>query len=260
MKKSAYFFVFIIFLLIVGCNKNKNKFEIIFESKENFSEKLYTSKENYSVYSHNGTVYVMLNGEKLLLKDALEQDKISMDKILEKAKNDFNPDTLSKYSYSDGGSQEYPYKTYTLIDFNTLDGNNDIYFAPPKTTINDIEQNNEMDIYFEGADNGLKLLHQKDEFTNFNTFSYNGIVSIVYTQKILPIEDAIKEGLDMSFVYYKIERQDFQKRADEIKTYQNKFKVYPYHNYKAIKFIDGDLYFVPKNLSLNEIEKLNNNI
>ena len=64
----------------------------------------------------------------------------------------------------------------------------------------------------------------------------------------------------MSFVYYKIERRDFQKREDEIKTYKNNFKIYPYHNYKAIKFIDGDLYFVPKNFSLNEIEKLNNNI
>lgn len=255
LTKNLFSILIILALVVITSCHNKYDFEIIFEPKDNYREKIYTTKENYSIYSLDGKVLVKFNEEEISLKEALENNKISMEQILEKAENDFSSNSITAHTYADGGSEEYSYKQYTIIDFNELDGKDDIYFAPPDTTINDIDDNHEMDVTFIPNQNGLMLVQSANKDVSFNTFSYNGDVKIVYEGKEIPLEDAIKNGLDMEFVYYKIDRGDFQKNEDMIKTYKNSFKIYPYSNYKVIKS-ESNLYFIPSEIPLTEIEKI----
>lgn len=93
-----------------------------------------SDKYDYSIYGYGVNVNIVINGEEISLKEALEEDKITMDEILEKANKDF-PEPII---YKDGGSKEYHYDLYTIIKLNRLNGNRDVYIGMPDITLNTI--------------------------------------------------------------------------------------------------------------------------
>ena len=122
--------------------KSADDFEIVFSNKKpTDSYKVYTilsktetDKYDYTIYGYDGIVNIKIEGKNYLLKDALLQNKITMDEIIAKANNDF-PNAVS---YDDGGSMEYHYEDYTIIKCHTLDGNRDVYIGTKEMTLNDV--------------------------------------------------------------------------------------------------------------------------
>lgn len=122
--------------------KSADDFEIVFSNKKpTDSYKVYTilsktetDKYDYTIYGYDGIVNIKVEGKNYLLKDALLQNKITMDEIIEKANKDF-PNAVS---YDDGGSIEYHYEDYTIIKCHTLDGNRDVYIGTKEMTLNDV--------------------------------------------------------------------------------------------------------------------------
>lgn len=108
-------------------------FELVFEnSNEGKSIILDSSKDDstdYNVYSFKGDVFVIIDEKIMNLKDALLDNKITMEKIINKAVEDEKNGNITKESYLDGGSVRYSYKDYVIIKCNTLDGNKDVYFG-----------------------------------------------------------------------------------------------------------------------------------
>lgn len=106
---------------------------------QNEPYKILSKDENqyydYDIYAYNVEVKIEIDGETLDLKDALLNNRITMEEIIEKANKDF-PNAVS---YDDGGSMEYHYKNYTIIKCHKLDGNRDVYFGTPEMTINDVK-------------------------------------------------------------------------------------------------------------------------
>ena len=106
---------------------------------QNEPYKILSKDENqyydYDIYAYNVEVKIEIDGETLDLKDALLNNRITMEEIIEKANKDF-PNAVS---YDDGGSIEYHYKNYTIIKCHKLDGNRDVYFGTPEMTINDVK-------------------------------------------------------------------------------------------------------------------------
>lgn len=94
-----------------------------------------TDLYDYNIYSYEGSVNVKIDGKEISLRNALLDDKITMEDIIAKAEKDF-PDAIV---YKDGGTKEYHYKEYTIIKMNTIDGNEDVYIAKENITLNDIE-------------------------------------------------------------------------------------------------------------------------
>ena len=96
---------------------------------------------DYDIYAFEGHVAINygdsteLTESSISLRDALLQNQITMEEIIEKAKKDC-PDALS---YDDGGSMEYHYPNYTIVKCNRLDGNKDVYIGPKDMTINDLD-------------------------------------------------------------------------------------------------------------------------
>lgn len=122
--------------------KSADNFELIFHDKQpQTNEKIHaiidkkeTDKYDYNIYAYDGNVNITVDGKYYSLRDALLNNKITMNEIISKA----NKDIKDAIVYKDGGSIEYHYPNYTIIKMHTEDGNRDVYIGVPKLNINDI--------------------------------------------------------------------------------------------------------------------------
>ena len=123
-------------------------FEILFKDRQPIDSynKIYaildkseTNKYNYTIYAYDGSVSIRIGGEEYSLKEALLENKITMEEIIEKANQDLKEKNITGNVYLDGGSMIYQYSNYTIIKCNTLDGNRDVYIGTKDMTINDLE-------------------------------------------------------------------------------------------------------------------------
>ena len=123
--------------------KSADNFEIVFKERQQTDsynriyailDKSETNKYNYTIYAYEGSVNIVIDEQEYTLREALLENKITMEEIIAKANKDL-PDAIS---YDDGGSIEYHYENYTIIKFHTLDGNRDVYIGTKNMTINDL--------------------------------------------------------------------------------------------------------------------------
>lgn len=126
--------------------KSVDKFEIRFYDKHPQNEtkvhkildKSETEKYDYNIYTYEGEVNILINKEEISLRDALLNNKITMDEIIAKANQDLIDKKISGDMYRDGGSMIYNYDNYSIIKCHTLDGNRDVYIGTKEMTINNV--------------------------------------------------------------------------------------------------------------------------
>ena len=119
-------------------------FEItVVESETSEKRKILNNKElaklnsDYDLYYYGlNEVNVKVNNKEMALEAALREGYITLSGMLTKA----NRDGVERDSYDDGGSTRFHYEDYTIIKYNTLDGNHDLYICPPRTSINDLNK------------------------------------------------------------------------------------------------------------------------
>lgn len=124
---------------------SNEKFEILFNKNLEGEEivKILEKEENnrydYNIYSYKGTVDVLIEGEKMSLREALLNNKITVEEILEKAYKDVKENNrIFGDIYLDGGSSFYLYKDYQILKCNTLSGNRNLYIGIPSMHIDDV--------------------------------------------------------------------------------------------------------------------------
>lgn len=99
---------------------------------------------DYGLYTLAGDVTVTIEQDMVYsLEDALSQKIISVQSILDQAKEDEKYGICEELYYQDGGSIEYIYKDYTILKFNSLDGNRDLIIGFSGTIINNEQLKNE---------------------------------------------------------------------------------------------------------------------
>lgn len=126
--------------------KSAENFEIRFYDKHpetnNKINKILTQSEtdkyDYSIYSYDGSVNILISGKEMSLRNALLENKITMNEIIEKANQDEKNGKIEAYIYKDGGSMEYHYENYTMIKYHTLEGNRDVYIGTKGMNMNDL--------------------------------------------------------------------------------------------------------------------------
>ena len=126
--------------------KSAESFEILFYDKQLMeSYKVYTildksetDKYDYSIYSYAGSVNIRIDGKEYSLKEALLENKITMEEIIAKANKDEKDGKIKADMYKDGGSMEYHYENYTIIKCHTIDGNRDVYIGTKDLKLNDV--------------------------------------------------------------------------------------------------------------------------
>lgn len=126
--------------------KSSENFEILFYDKQPQSnikvhkivDKNETDKYDYDVYEYDGSVNIRINGKDYSLKDALLENKITMEEIIAKANQDEKDGKIKADMYKDGGSMEYHYENYTIIKCHTVDGNRDVYIGTKDLKLTDV--------------------------------------------------------------------------------------------------------------------------
>lgn len=126
--------------------KSIEDFEILFYDKHPMeSYKIYTildksetDKYDYTIYGYDGSVNIRIDGNEYSLKDALLENKITMEEIIQKANKDLDNNKITGDMYKDGGSMIYQYDTYTIIKCHTIEGNRDVYIGTKEMTLNDV--------------------------------------------------------------------------------------------------------------------------
>ena len=127
--------------------KSADEFELkvneLIETTDNKLYKILGKEENetydYDIYCYNVNVEVEIDRNLLSLREALLNNKISMNEILEKANKDLSEGKIIVANYKDGGSRLYKYDDYTILKCHTIDGNRNVYFGTPEMTINDVK-------------------------------------------------------------------------------------------------------------------------
>ncbi len=122
--------------------KSVDDFEIRFYDKHpqtdtkihKIIDKSETDLYDYDIYNYDGQVNILINGEETSLREALLENKITMNEIISKANHDF---PNAEY-YKDGGSIEYHYDNYTIIKVHKLDGNRDVYIGTKDLKLTDL--------------------------------------------------------------------------------------------------------------------------
>lgn len=122
----------------------EKKFELTYMGRKDMGVKKIAEKNqfdnlDFGVYTIAGDVSITIEGDMVYsLEDALSQSVITVQDILEQAKADKKYGFCEEAYYSDGGSIEYRYSTYTILKYNTLDGNKDLVIGMPGTIINQV--------------------------------------------------------------------------------------------------------------------------
>lgn len=126
--------------------KSTENFEILFYDKHPIeSYKIYTildktetDKYDYTIYGYDGSVNIRIDGKDYTLKEALLENKITMEEIIARANQDEKDGKIKADMYKDGGSMEYHYENYTIIKCHTLDGNRDVYIGTKDLKLTDV--------------------------------------------------------------------------------------------------------------------------
>lgn len=126
--------------------KSAENFEILFYDKQpqldikvhKIVDKNETDKYDYDVYGYDGSVNIRIDGKDYSLKEALLENKITMEEIIAKANQDEKDGKIKAYMYKDGGSIEYHYENYTIIKCHTVDGNRDVYIGTKDLKLTDV--------------------------------------------------------------------------------------------------------------------------
>lgn len=108
------------------------KFNLIFENSNEERVTILSTEDGiteYNVYSFEGDMFVIIDEKIMNLRQALLENKITMEEILNKAREDAENEQIVKSVYSDGGSTIYKYKNYSIIKCNRLDNNKDVYLG-----------------------------------------------------------------------------------------------------------------------------------
>ena len=95
--------------------------------------------KNYDVFFlGNEKHYMQYKGKRIELLEALINNTITMEDILNQAEYDYQNNIASKSSYLDGGSIQYRYETLSIIKMNSLNGNRNVYIGSENLDIDTI--------------------------------------------------------------------------------------------------------------------------
>lgn len=125
----------------VGKSRKITEFNVVFTKKDDLKRDLVFSKNeeyDFSIYTLGGSFDVEIEGEKTPLKDALQNGKITVEDILNKMSTDVARNFAKEFSFKDGGSVLVVYSEFSIVKFNTLDGNFDMYFTEKLESIDNL--------------------------------------------------------------------------------------------------------------------------
>lgn len=110
----------------------EKRFELMYEGRKDMGVKRVAEMNqfdntDFGIYTIAGDVMIIIEEDMVYsLEDALKQGAITVQDMLDQIKQDEKYGFCEIGYYNDGGSTEYLYADYTILKFDTLDGNKDL--------------------------------------------------------------------------------------------------------------------------------------
>lgn len=109
--------------------------------KQKITVKDLSKKYDYDIYYYGlDSITIQINNENIDLRQALMENKVTMEEIIEQADKDSKNEVISSDQYKDGGTMIYLYDTYTIVKSHSLDGNRDVYIGVPEMRLDDVRE------------------------------------------------------------------------------------------------------------------------
>ena len=103
------------------------KFDLVYNQRKDLGKKTIFNTGEYEVKTFGGDVQVVIDGDMVYnLEDALNQQAITSNDILEQAKIDMKYGICEGRFFKDGGSIEYGYNDFTILKLHRGNGDNDL--------------------------------------------------------------------------------------------------------------------------------------
>lgn len=93
---------------------------------------------DYDIYTYNGDVSIVIGEDTYSFEEALRSNKITIDKIIEKAEEDASNGITQKDMYQDGGTLVYEYETFRIMKCKNLNGNRNFYIGDLQMVLDDV--------------------------------------------------------------------------------------------------------------------------
>ena len=90
------------------------------------------SKVPFDIYTVGMEFTIELDGTSYNIKDAISKGILDEDKLIQKLKNDRKNGKSTSEMYKDGGTIIYRYKDYSIVKYNSIDGDEDMYITREK--------------------------------------------------------------------------------------------------------------------------------
>lgn len=136
LKRLIVLLVLICTLMLSACSQ-PNKYGLSFTAGNKTSVDYIFYNDERVVYVVGGIMTVGEGESAELLEIVLNRGEITVDAILEAAKEDADNGDIEYESYPDG-SVEYHYDGFDIIKLNTHLGNRDVYFVPSSMSYYDV--------------------------------------------------------------------------------------------------------------------------
>lgn len=114
------------------------EFSLFFETNESNEDGNLILKKGdlqdleYNIYTYGGDVTVEIDKQFFNLKEALLLNKISPNDIINMCVSAAAKEKKLKDTYKDGGTVVYELGEYSIIKFNTVDGNKSLFISKPE--------------------------------------------------------------------------------------------------------------------------------
>lgn len=125
-------------------SNNLLNFDITETNKNELKKLELNDMYDYNVYYYGlSEVILYYNNQTFNLEDALKENVISMNEIIEKSEKAAEENKIKSSKYLDGGSTLYRYENLTILKCNTDGTNNkDVYIGNKNMDLNDINDLN----------------------------------------------------------------------------------------------------------------------
>ena len=125
-------------------SEHQKKFELTYMGRKDMGVKKIAEKNqfdnlDFGVYTIAGDVSITIEEDMVYsLEDALSQGIITVQDILDQAIQDEKYGICERAYSQDGGSTEYRYADYTILKYDTLNGNKDLVIGMQGTILNQV--------------------------------------------------------------------------------------------------------------------------
>ncbi len=137
MAKKLLILLSVLMIFSLCACSDGNEYGLSFAADKSGRSIIFFDELERAVIVEGGIMTIEIDGDTILLEEALNDGKVILEDILSSAKEDASNGDMETTEYPDG-SIEYHYESFDMVVLNTYNGKRDICFIPKELSYYDM--------------------------------------------------------------------------------------------------------------------------